>query len=255
MPESPILAASLILIREAEDRPLELLMVERSAAMTAFGGAMVFPGGRVDAADKALAGTASDPLAKFKIAAIRETLEETAIAVGISPLPSPAEAAELQAKLHAGSDFGALLAQSGLSVDLESLTHFAHWRPDHLIGRRFETHFFVARAANPNWEPRVDGTECEAASWQSCTTVLQRMRAGEAKLVFPTICNLQRIGQHADFAAVLNDATNHPVEVIVPTIEHRDGEPWIVIGDSHGYPVTSGRARAVEKDLPHRLEH
>ena len=51
----PIPAATLVLFREVADGAPELLMVERGRALAFAGGALVFPGGRIDAADAALA--------------------------------------------------------------------------------------------------------------------------------------------------------------------------------------------------------
>ena len=48
-------AATLILFRERADGPPELLLVERSKGMAFAGGAIVFPGGRIDADDHVLA--------------------------------------------------------------------------------------------------------------------------------------------------------------------------------------------------------
>ncbi|MBC7985273.1 MAG: NUDIX hydrolase, partial [Sphingomonadaceae bacterium] len=82
MPDSPAIpAATLVLIRDRADAPPELLMVERAAGMAFAGGAMVFPGGRIDPGDHALAANAAlhhggsgvpDETAA-RIAAIRET--------------------------------------------------------------------------------------------------------------------------------------------------------------------------------------
>ena len=53
-PQAVIPAATLVVFRETPGLP-ELLMVERAKAMAFAGGAMVFPGGRIDPEDHALA--------------------------------------------------------------------------------------------------------------------------------------------------------------------------------------------------------
>ena len=55
MPDDPIPAATLVIFRDRPDAPPELLMVERAKAMAFAGGAMVFPGGRIDPGDHILA--------------------------------------------------------------------------------------------------------------------------------------------------------------------------------------------------------
>ena len=95
MSEEAIPAATLIVVRERSDGPPELLMVERAGGMAFAAGAWVFPGGRIDEADREFArNTALDPAA---VAAIRETLEETAVAVGLRPDPTSEHARALQA--------------------------------------------------------------------------------------------------------------------------------------------------------------
>src|SRR5207302_2573275 len=108
VPDEAIPAATLIRVREPAGGPLEMLMIERQPDMTSFGGAMVFPGGRIDAEDVRLAGRFDDPVAAAKIAAIREAIEETAIPAGLKPLPAPDLCLELQERLHAGDEFGDL---------------------------------------------------------------------------------------------------------------------------------------------------
>ena len=85
--EQAIPAATVIVMRDVPDGPPELLMVERAAAMSFAGGALVFPGGRVDPGDFVLAGRHAGDVEEnaARIAAIRETLEEAGVAVGLYP--------------------------------------------------------------------------------------------------------------------------------------------------------------------------
>src|SRR5215210_4170304 len=97
MSDEPIPAATLVLVRDRPAGPPELLMVERAAGMAFAGGALVFPGGRIDEADQEGAGDLPDGAAR--VAAIRETIEETAIPVGLRPLPSVEQALAMQGAL------------------------------------------------------------------------------------------------------------------------------------------------------------
>ncbi|MDQ3482843.1 MAG: NUDIX domain-containing protein, partial [Pseudomonadota bacterium] len=143
-------AATLVTVCERADGPPELLLVERSQGMAFAGGALVFPGGRIDDGDRVLGGADE---AAARVAAIRETLEETAIPVGIRPLQSKSESLELQSALLAGEDFGELLRLRGLQLDLAALTPFARWVPKFHATRRFDTLFFLARAPVADWQP------------------------------------------------------------------------------------------------------
>ena len=235
--EEVIPAATLIVVRDMPGAAPDLLIVERAAGMAFAGGALVFPGGRIDAGDITLA--AGSSIDSAKIAALRETLEETAIAVALTPVPSPALAASLQSALIGGASFPDLIATHGLTLDLGALTHFARWKPAFKHARRFDTCFFVARAPSGEWLPRPQPGECEDAQWLSATEVLTRISRGEASAIFPTLRNLDRLAAMADFDAIRADALAHPIETITPWIEQRDGVAHIVIPDNLGYPVTS----------------
>jgi len=236
MQQDAIPAATLVVARDMAGAPPDLLIVERAAGMAFAGGALVFPGGRIDDADVALAGSPEDGA---KIAAIRETLEETGVAVGLTPPPPPALATELQEALIAGAPLGGLITAHKLTFDLAALTPFARWKPAFEHARRFDTRFFIARAPTGEWLPRPQAGECEDALWLSAAEVLARIGRGEASAIFPTLRNLERLAAHSDFAAIHADALAHPVETITPWIEERDGVAHIIIPDNLGYPVTS----------------
>src|SRR5438477_11093505 len=106
MSDDTIPAATLILVRDPPRGAPELLMVERAGGMAFAAGALVFPGGRIDAADRELAASAGiDPAA---VAAIRETIEETAVPIGLSPPPDESTALQLQDALVADRPFAEL---------------------------------------------------------------------------------------------------------------------------------------------------
>lgn len=239
MTQTPAIPAStLVVVRDGPGREPELLMVERARAMAFAAGALVFPGGRIDDADRQLASSFDVEHAAARIAAVRETIEETAIPAGLSPVPSRGQALTLQQALIADADFGQLLAQQELRLDLEALTPLARWVPKFHATRRFDTMFFVARAPAAEWEPAIVEGECTDASWISAAEALKRDRDGSAQLIFPTRRNLERLAQHGSFEAIRADARSHLVEPITPWVEQVDGENFITIPENAGYPVT-----------------
>jgi 8-oxo-dGTP pyrophosphatase MutT (NUDIX family) len=237
--DEPIPAATLIVVRERDSGPPELLIVERARGMAFAAGALVFPGGRIDEGDRQLAAEIQTEAAA--IAAIRETLEETAIPVGLDPVPDGARALELQRALIADTPFVALVDKSGLRIDAEALTPFARWVPKFHAGRKFDTLFFVARGPAGDWRPNVIEGECAAALWLTAEDVLERERRGEGRLIFPTRRTLERLAQHASFEAIRADALAHPIEPVTPWVEERDGEQFITIPSHLGFPVTQER--------------
>ncbi len=232
-------AATLVLVREHGCEPPELLMVERAAGMAFAGGALVFPGGRIDQSDRDLAAALGTPSQAPHVAAIRETLEETAIAVGLDPQPSPTAALALQQRLLGGTAFAALLDSAGLTLDPAALIPFARWVPELEIKRRFDTLFLIARAPSGDWSPNPQPGECADAMWISAAGALDRAARGEAQLIFPTRRNLERLARHASFVELAADAAAHPIVPITPWFEDTPAGRIIRIADDLGYPITS----------------
>jgi 8-oxo-dGTP pyrophosphatase MutT (NUDIX family) len=237
--DDAIPAATLILVRDRPGAPPDLLMVERAAGMAFAAGAWVFPGGRIDDADRRLAeGYGIEPAA---IAAVRETIEETAVPVALQPAQSAAQVAELQQALVADRPFADLLSDHGLRVEPSALTPFARWVPKFHAVRRFDTLFYVARCPEGDWQPQVIEGECARAEWMSAAQVLELDRRGDARLIFPTRRTLERLAQHASFEEIRADALAHPIEPVTPWVEERDGERFITIPAHLGFPVTQER--------------
>lgn len=242
MSDDAIPAATLILVREPGGGGApELLIVERAQGMAFAGGALVFPGGRIDQADRDQAAPLGGDEAAARVAAIRETIEETAIPVGIAPLPDRLAALGLQQQLIGGAKFGELLADQRLSLTLDALTPLARWVPKFHAKRRFDTLFFIAPAPPGDWQPNPLEGECSGAFWLSAADVLDRDRSGAAQLIFPTRRTLERLAQHATLAAMIDDARAHRIEPITPWVEEAGGERFIAIPDDLGFPVTRER--------------
>jgi 8-oxo-dGTP pyrophosphatase MutT (NUDIX family) len=236
MSDEAIPAATLVVVRERPSGPPELLMVERSEGMAFAAGALVFPGGRIDPADDRLA--AALGLTGAAVAAIRETIEETAVPAGLSPVPDRESALRLQDQLVAGRDFAEVLDEAGLRLDAGTLTPFARWVPKFHAVRRFDTLFFVAQSPRGDWQPRAVEGECAGAFWLTASEALEREPLGQARLIFPTRRNLERLAQHQSFEHIRADALAHPVDPVTPWVEEREGEKFITIPSHLGYPVT-----------------
>jgi 8-oxo-dGTP pyrophosphatase MutT (NUDIX family) len=239
MTDEAIPAATLIIVRDRTGAAPQLLMVERARGMAFAAGALVFPGGRIDEADRQLGSELGIDAAA--IAAVRESVEESAVPVGLAPTPTPQHAVELQQALVADRPFAKLLKEARLTIDPGALTPFARWVPKFHAVRRFDTLFYVTRCPDGAWEPRVVEGECARAEWVSAAEVLEREARGEARLIFPTRRTLERLAQHHSFEAIRADALAHPIEPVTPWVEERDGEKFITIPSHLGFPVTQER--------------
>lgn len=236
----PIPAATLVLMREAAKGPPELLMTERTGHMAFAAGALVFPGGRIDDEDR-IAGERFPhvPDAAARIAAIRETIEETGIAPAIEPEPDTQAAAALRAGVERNDPFERLLADNGFTLDLDRLTPFARWCPNFPETRRFDTLFFLAEAPTGAPAPSVSEHEAVRAFWASAADILGEIDAGRAHAIFPTRRNLERLARFGSIDEARADALRHPVSKITPWVEDRGGRPQVCIPENIGYPVTS----------------
>ena len=221
----------------------QLLMVQRAKEMRFAGGAAVFPGGRVDEADRVLAlglgasdEDAVDELAA-RIAAVRETLEETGLAVGFHQNPTLAEARRARTLLLATGALGPVLGELGWTLDLERLVPFSRWRPRHKEIRVFDTRFYLADLGTGAVDLAVDDTENTHLFWASAAEALDMADRGEIKVIFPTRRNLERLAQFGSFADALGHVATFPSCMITPFMEMREGQPWLVIPADAGYPV------------------
>jgi 8-oxo-dGTP pyrophosphatase MutT (NUDIX family) len=238
-------AATLVIFRNAPDSGApQILMVERAATMSFAGGAAVFPGGRVDDADRDFAralGAAAeeerDELAA-RIAAVRETLEETGLVVGLNQRPTRDEALAARDKLLTAKELAPVLYDMGWSLAPDSLLPFARWRPKHKHMRVYDTRFYLADLGTGAVDLLVDQTENTHLFWASAAEALDLADNGRIKIIFPTRRNLERLAQFSSFDDAVAHIERYPSRMITPFMETRDGVPWLAIPDDAGYPVT-----------------
>ena len=239
-------AATLVLFRASATGPDQLLVVERSAVMAFAGGAMVFPGGRVDLDDHMIASHperfihALDPdgaEAAARVAAIRETLEESGFAVGFETRPDADWIADARGRLANRELFSAMLGDHRL--DLDVLVPFARWCPKHREARVFDTRFYLAKAPDDAGDPIVDATENVQSFWASADDLLTAADEGKVHVIYPTWRNLERLALYPTFDEAAAHALATPVDPISPDMEDRADGRHLCIPEGLGYPVTS----------------
>jgi 8-oxo-dGTP pyrophosphatase MutT (NUDIX family) len=235
----PIPAATLILIRSGTSDAPEILVMERTKNMAFAAGALVFPGGRIDPQDIMLANRFHHADAAARIAAIRETIEETGIAAAILPHPDEATINLLRSGLAVGAVFDDLLRAHNLALNLDALTPFAHWCPNFNETRRFDTRFYVAEAPINAHKISTNDIEARCVFWASAKAILAEIEAGRAHAIFPTRRNLERLACFASIEEARANAKRYPVQKITPWVEEREGCNWVCIPEGIGYPVTA----------------
>lgn len=243
-PVTEIAAATLVTFRHgAAGGPPELLMVVRAREMAFAGGMAVFPGGRVDPADRDFAAQLAPALdpdeAAHRIAAIRETIEETGLVPALRERIDAATALALRRAVTEAGALAPVLTAHGLSVDLDQLVPFARWCPRGMSHSRiFDTRFYLHDLGTGNVDLTVDATENTQLFWISARDALSRADSDALSVIFPTRRNLERLAQFASFADARAHAEATPVRRIIPQIAERDGERALTIPDDLGYPVT-----------------
>lgn len=242
LPDGAIPAATLVIMRPSDSGPDEILMVKRASNMAFAAGAVVFPGGRIDPDDYLVARqhgfVADEADGAARVAALRETLEETGLAVGWPGL-GEADAAEVRRALLAETLLSDILETRGERLVLESLVPFARWCPNFKEARTFDTRFYAVTAPLHSHELTVEEAEHSHIFWASAQGTLAMADRGEVSVIFPTRRNLERLAQEPDFSGFSAHANRFPVELITPWIEEREGQSHLCIPGHLGYPVTS----------------
>lgn len=235
-------AATLILYSHDDAGIARHLMLQRAAHMRFAPGALVFPGGRVDEDDVRIASdpnlvdvTLDEPLElAHRVTAIRETLEEVGLIVGFSPV---LDAGAMQAALKNKTAFSTLLAEAGIRLDLSALVPWAKWHPRFNAHRRFDTRFYVARH-DGDQTLRADLDEVGHARWVHARDAIAEAEDGRAKVIFPTLCNLERLAAYPSFEQAVGHLAKVSCRPISPRLEaDENGDEWICIPEDSGYPV------------------
>ncbi|KPF91464.1 NUDIX hydrolase [Novosphingobium sp. AAP83] len=232
-------ATVVIYRRNAAGGPAQLLMVERNASLAFAGGATVFPGGKIDPADCELAAKLGGDLdlGAARVAAVRETLEETGLVVGIEGTVDGMIAAQARQMLLETGDLAPVLDAFGWTLAPDRLVPFARWWPRHRTERIFDTHFFLADLGTGAVDIEVDATENRHLFWASAAEALELAEHGKIRVIFPTRRNLERLALFDTYEAACANAEVFPIDVISPYVEIRNGERWLMIPDGLGYPV------------------
>lgn len=250
-------AASVVLLRDGI-QGLEVFLMRRSEQSDVMGGAYVFPGGKLDAQDEALArsglldqapkalhqalGEDSTPesvAAGLFVAALRETYEEAGILFGTTPeLPKHTGASAHSAAMP----FAAMLQAQQLTLHTRAVHPWTRWITpmlSPLMSKRFDTRFFVAAVPQAQ-TARHDNYETTQSVWLAPRTALEQYWDGHIALAPPQIMGLAQLARHAHVASVLQEAQQRRPPTILPQVFEEDGLRFMC------YP---GDAR---HDLPHK---
>jgi 8-oxo-dGTP pyrophosphatase MutT (NUDIX family) len=232
-------AATIVLLRDTP-QGLEVFMVVRHHAIDFASGALVFPGGRVDENDFALAGNATlcpnpDGLSTedmaFRLAAIRETFEECGVLFarpGHTVALIDGETLRSVERTHRAPlaegriSFDSVLTAGDLLPATDLLTYFAHWITPRHQPKRYDTHFFLAEVPSEHLAVH-DGSESVDSVWITPRQALADTTAGRFKLVFATQMNLMKLAGYRTAADAIAAARAATVVTVLPEVSQIDG--------------------------------
>jgi 8-oxo-dGTP pyrophosphatase MutT (NUDIX family) len=177
--------------------PFEILMVRRNDKVAFMAGSFVFPGGRVDDADRPLASEPCRPAvfgdlsdadeAAYRTAAVRELQEE-----------------------------------ANVSITVDDLVPFAHWVTPEIEIRRYDTRFFLAKMPEGQTAKHDEG-ETTALEWLSPREAIARFERRELLLPPPTWTSIRQLAHRTSIEDAMAWARTKPIVRVMPGF-FKDGE-------------------------------
>ena len=250
-PVPAIPSATILLLRE-RSQELEVFMVQRHHQVDFAMGALVFPGGKVDPADRepglrerCSGAPESDDELTVSVAAIRETFEESGILLarphGSGDLVSGERLREIESRhrdaLNRGqTSLREIIDAEDLRLACDLLVRFAHWITPELAPKRFDTHFYLV-AAPPDQVALHDGGESVDSTWTTPSAALADADAGRCTIVFPTRLNLMKLGRSRAVEEALATARTSAIVTVMPRIEQTDAGTVLRIPAEADYDV------------------
>ena len=248
---SLIPAATVLIIRDIDDE-IEVLMVKRSKKPP-FENLFVFPGGKIDEADKDinisnLCDGLDDKEASRKlglshgglsywVACVRECFEEVGILLAekkdgsklnLNGLEKEKYQKYRQVLLDNTISFYDICIQEGLELLTENIAPFSHWITPDIEVKRFDTRFFIA-CLPENQTGIHDGNELVNSLWVSVDEAIKKAYAGEMNMIMPTIKNLEQCVGFRTIQDLLDHQqklTNKDIPPILPKFFKKDGN-WV----------------------------
>lgn len=242
-------AATVILVRNGPgaNAGLEAYLLRRQPTMKFAPGMYVFPGGRVDEADRlAEVRWVGDPPAQWAAAfhcddrtarglvcaAVRETFEETGVLLAghdaASVVADTSDPMWQQARIDLEDRklaFADFLAQRDLVLRADLLGPWSHWITPKFEPRRYDTRFFVAVLPEGQSVGALPG-EADRGSWEPLGDVIAAADDGTKNMLPPT---RQTCVEIHDLVAerVLDSARERTITPREPQLIEVDGKAFL----------------------------
>lgn len=204
------LAATIMLARDYEGE-VQVLLLKRNKTLAFAAGLWVFPGGKIEPYELEQGET---ELAAAKLAAVRETKEE-----------------------------------SDLDINLDQLIFFRHWTTPVLEPRRYATWFFFGGVNNVDSEVTIDDSEIKKHLWINPQKALDQLTNGELPMMPPTLMSLQLISKCKTVKEVEKFLQEVEPVYILPVLQLKDGKMHCIYKGDAGYDTVD----PTQEGARHRL--
>jgi len=253
-PSDVTIPSSTVLLLRDDRGPFEVFMVQRHHQIDFAASALVFPGGKVDPADRDLAlrtaCTGADDLDDetfaVRVSAVRETFEECGVLLarrcGEDALLPESEVRPLETRYRADLVAGRvtlrdITAAHDLSLALDVLVPFAHWITPAFMPKRFDTHFFLVPAPADQVAAH-DGEESVDSIWIEPRVAVADAQAKRRPIIFPTLRNLIKLARSTSVGEAFERARREPIVTVLPTVGKGPDGPVIRIPAEADYDLT-----------------
>ena len=264
-PVTPIPAATVISLRDTPTG-MEVLMVQRTKKADFAGGALLFPGGKVDNSDYevlklgrcSLPNDVPDNQKALRVAGVREMFEEAGLLfvrdLGDTQVISKERAEVLkniyrQDLLSQKITFHEIVEAEDLVVASDLLIPFAHWITPITGRKRFDTHFLVAQSPDGHTASH-DGSETLDTVWIDPLTAITEAEEGKRRVVFPTRMNLKKVSESTTAESAIRLAKITPVVTVLPEVHDVDGGRHLKIPIEAGYGISEITVDYAASDQP-----
>lgn len=240
-------AATVVILRDGA-HGLEVFLVKRHGLSDVLGGAYVFPGGKLDAADCAPdthrhldqdraqlhaalgePGTAPDLASGLFVAALRETYEEAGVLF----------AHGADAHTGAAADFHARVLSGSMRLQTQAVHPWSRWitpRMPSVTNKRFDTRFFIA-VLPPGQKAAHDNVEATESAWLRPRAALEQYWAREIELAPPQIMSLAHLARYSTAADAMAQARSQLPPLIMPEAFQENDERVICYPGHPRHPV------------------
>ena len=191
VPVEPRDAASVLLLRQGAQTPLEVFVMRRRTSMAFAGGVVAFPGGGVSVEDS----SPVDPVWVDRLGAA-----DAAQAAGV-----------------VGAAVRELVEETGVVLTSDALGAWDAWTTPITEPRRYRTWFFTARL--PEGQEALElSTESSSVEWIAPSEALDRADRREWAVMPPTYASLLRLATFGSVEEALASTATAALQMFTPVV-------------------------------------